>query len=496
MRRSSETNTATATTGDRAASLIDGVLEETACARRDDECFAVYRQGLSAALQRYARDGQRFGRFDREAVDAMIADIDHLLTRQVNAILHHPDFQRVEAAWRGLRYLVDNVDFRENVRVEVLHCTKDELVEDFEDAPEIPKSGLYKLVYSDAYGTWGARPYGLVVGNYDFSSNARDVELLRQVAAVAAMAHAPFVSNAGPEFFGRASFEEVVRLRDLEGHFEGPEYAAWRSFRESDDARNVGLCLPRFLLRRPYDPETSSVRAFHFLEDATGHHDRYLWGHSSIAFATRVADSFARYRWCPNIIGPRSGGAVENLPLHVYREGGELTAKIPTEVLLTERRDFELSEQGFIPLVFKKGHDIACFFSANSTQRPRVFANNADGQAASLNYRLGTRLPYMFIINRLAHYIKAIQREQLGSAREQRELERDLNAWISQYVADMESPSAETRARRPLRQAKVTVEPIPGQPGLYRSHICVRPHFKYEGASFTLSLVGRIDDKT
>ncbi len=473
-------------------SLLDQILAETNI-RPDDETFQVAKRGVQAFISEMLAPKHQGERVDKSAVDAMIAELDKKISSQVDAVLHAPAFQQLESAWRGLKYLVDQVDFRENVKVEVLPVTKEELLEDFEDTPEIVKSGMYRTVYSSEYGTFGGEPYGLLVGNYDFGPGPQDMELLSNCASVASMAHAPFISNAAAQFFGSDSFEDLPKLKDLKAIFEGPKYARWNSFRDSQDARNVGLCMPRFLLRLPYGQETIPVKSFNYEEDVIGAHDSYLWGHASIAFATRVADSFAKYRWCPNIIGPQSGGTVENLPLHHYEAMGETQTKIPTEVQLTERREFELSEEGFIGLTFRKGSDNACFFSANSPQRPKIFGNTPEGKAAETNYRLGTQLPYMFVINRLAHYIKVLQREQIGSSKQRGDLERELNQWIKQYVVDMDNPAPALRARRPLREAQVVVEDVEGQPGWYRCDIKVRPHFKYMGASFTLSLVGKLD---
>jgi type VI secretion system protein ImpC len=293
--------------------------------------------------------------------------------------------------------------------------------------------------------------------------------------------------------FGAESYLELPKMKDLQSLFEGPQYARWHSFRESEDSRYVGLCAPRFLLRLPYGPDTVPVKSFNFKEDVVGQHDSYLWGYTAVAMATRVADSFAKYRWCPNIIGPQAGGAVENLPLHQYEAMGEIQTKCPTEVQLTERREYEMSEQGFIGLTFRKDSDNAAFFSANSCQKPKIFANTAEGKAAETNYRLGTQLPYMFIITRLSHYLKVLQREQIGTWKERQDLERELNKWISQYVVDMENPAPAVRSRKPLRAAQILVEDVEGQPGWYRCSMRVRPHFKYMGASFTLSLVGKLD---
>jgi len=477
---------------DASLSLLDEILSE-AKLKPKDEGYDVAKRGVQAFITEMLAPNRSEERVDKALVDAMIAEIDKRMSSQVNEILHATEFQKLESSWRSLKFLVDRVDFRENTRVEMLNVSKEDLQKDFEDAPEVVKSGLYKLVYSNEYGVFGGKPYGIISANYDFGVGPGDMELLRKCASVAAMAHAPFIANAAPETFGEPSFLKLPDLKDLKSLFEGPQYARWHSFRESEDARYVGLALPRFLLRLPYGEKTVPVKAFNFTEDVVGSHEKYLWGHASVALTSRVADSFAKFRWSPNIIGPQSGGAVENLPLHQYEAMGEIQTKIPTEVMLTERREFELSEEGFIGLVFRKDSDNAAFFSANSTQKPKFFGNTPEGKAAETNYRLGTQLPYMFIMTRLAHYIKVLQREQIGSWKEKADLERELNHWLSQYISDMDDPAPAVRSRRPLKAARVVVEDVEGQPGWYRCGLQVRPHFKYMGASFTLSLVGKLD---
>ncbi len=472
-------------------SLLDEILAESKLKPQDD-AYQIAKQGVQAFVTEMlgAAGGEKI---DKSTVDAMIAEIDSRLSAQINAIMHHAEFQKLESSWRSLKYLVDNVDFRENVKVEMLNVSKDDLVTDFEDSPEIVKSGLYRTVYSNEYGTFGGQPYGMMLSTFDIGPGPQDMELLSNIASVAAMSHAPFITNAAPQFFGEERHTDLPKLKDLQSLFEGPQYARWHAFRESEDSRYVGLTLPRFLLRLPYGQDTIPVKSFNFAEECVGEHDAYLWGPSSFAFATRVADSFAKYRWCPNIIGPLAGGAVENLPLHQYEAMGEVQTKIPTEAQLTERREYELSEQGFIGLTFRKDSNNAAFFSANSAQKPKLFGNNPEGKAAETNYRLGTQLPYMFIVTRLSHYLKVLQREQIGTWKERGDLERELNNWISQYVADMENPAPQVRSRRPLRQAAVNVSDVEGQPGWYRVNLKVRPHFKYMGASFELSLVGKLD---
>jgi type VI secretion system protein ImpC len=474
------------------ASLLDEILAETRMAP-GEEGYEIAKAGVQAFIAELIQPKREGERVDKALVDAMIAEIDEKVSRQIDEILHHPEFQKLESAWRGLKFVIDRTNFRENIKVELLNCSKEDLQMDFEDAPEIPKSGLYKLVYSAEYGQFGGKPYGLLVANYDFGPGPQDVSLLQNCAAVAAMSHAPFIAGAGPAFFGQENFLNLPNMKDLKAVFEGPQYTKWQSFRESEDSRYVGLAMPRFLLRLPYGENTVPVKAFKYEEDVMGRHERYLWGNSSFALATRVADSFAKYRWCPNIIGPQAGGAVEDLPLHQYESMGEIQTKCPTEIMLTERREYELSEEGFIGLTFRKDSDNACFFSANSCQKAKYFGQSEEGRNAELNYRLGTQLPYLFIICRLAHYIKVLQREQIGSWKERHDLERELNKWISQYVAEQDVVSAAVKGRRPLRAAKISVEDVPGYAGWYKVDMKVRPHFKYMGAFFTLGLVGKLD---
>ncbi len=473
-------------------SLLDEIVTATKL-KPADEGYAIAKKGVEALLAQLVEPGRRVDRISNALIDEFITEIDSKLSAQIDAIMHHADVQKLESAWRSLKFLVDRTDFRENIKIEILNATKEELLEDFEDAPEVPKSGLYKLFYTAEYGQFGGKPYGNIIANYDFGPGPQDIKLLQYVAAVSAMSHAPFIAAAGPQFFGVESYKELPNLKDLHSIFEGPQYTKWQSFRESEDARYVALTLPRFLLRLPYGPDTQPVKAFNYKEDVSESHDHYLWGNSAFAFATRLTDSFAKYRWCTNIIGPMGGGTVEDLPLHQFESMGAIQTKIPTEVLISERREFELAEEGFIGLTMRKGSDNACFFSANSVQKPKYFGISEEGKAAELNYKLGTQMPYMFVANRLAHYLKVIQRENIGSWKERTDLERELNTWIRQYVADQDNPPASVRSRKPLRQAQVTVESVEGEPGWYRVGLRVRPHFKYMGAFFTLSLVGKLD---
>lgn len=472
--------------------LLDEIMAQTKIAP-NEEGYDVAKKGVAAFIENLIGTDKTQEPVNKTLVDQMLVELDKKISSQMDVILHDEKVQEMESSWRGLKLLVDRTDFRENIKIELLHATKSELLEDFEFAPETVQSGLYKHIYSSGYGQFGGEPVAAMIGNYAFSPSTPDMKLLQYVAAVGAMAHAPFISSVAPDFFGIDSYEELPNLKDLHSTFESPRYTKWRSLREMEDSRYLGLTAPRFLLRVPYDPVENPINSFNYRENVSSSHESYLWGNTAFALASRITDSFAKFRWCPNIIGPQSGGAVEDLPVHLYEALGALQAKIPTEVLITDRKEFELAEEGFISLTMRKGSDNAAFFSANSIQKPKVFPNTKEGKEAETNYKLGTQLPYMMIINRLAHYIKVLQREQIGSWKERQDLERDLNTWIRQYVADQENPPSDVRSRRPLRAAKIEVSDVEGDPGWYQVSLAVRPHFKYMGANFELSLVGRLD---
>ncbi|MDF3832642.1 type VI secretion system contractile sheath large subunit [Cupriavidus basilensis] len=490
------TKAQTAAVQTRDAAPSGGLLAQIMAQTRlepSQEGYAVAERGVAAIIAEMLKSDEREQPVNKQLIDRMIAEVDRKLGRQVDVILHDPQFQQLESVWRSVAKLVQSTDFRANIYIDLLHVTKEELLEDFENATDITRSGYYKHVYTAGYGQFGGHPVGCVVSNYTFGPSAPDIKLLGYLAAVGAMAHAPFLGAAGPEMLNLESFQDLPNLKEVKDSMEGPTHTKWRGLRESEDARYLGLTMPRHVLRAPYDPLENPVRSFSYRETIDGQHDRYLWGNTSFLLASRISDSFAKYGWCPNIIGPQSGGTVEDLPVHLYESLGNLQTKIPTEVLISDRREFELSSEGFIPLTMRKDSDNAAFFSANSVQKPKLFPKTPEGQAAQTNYMLGTQLPYLFIINRMAHYIKVLQREQIGSWKERQDLERELNTWLRQYVADQESPSSDVRSRRPLRAAHVVVQDEEGNPGWYKITMTVRPHFKYMGASFELSLVGRLD---
>jgi len=487
---------ATEAAGDAEPGLLERMLDAGAIG---GEHRPAYRKQLELVLSEILNATTSQGglpTIDRAALDLFIVECDRRIAAQLDEVLHHPDFQRLESAWRGLKFLVDRTDFRENIRLDVLSVTKEELSEDFQDQPEAVRSGLYKQVYTPAIGQLGGDPYGAIVSDFSFGRESRDVELLGGIAEVAAMAHAPFIAGAAPSLVGCDSFTELGRLGDLQDVVlpDRPEYAKWFGFRKTENARYVGLVMPRVLLREPHSPENSRDFGFDYAERIEGGHDHYLWGSASMAFASRLTDSFARYRWCANVIGPEAGGTVSDLSVHVFESAGQSAMKCPTEVQLPLRRDFELSEQlGLVPLNHRDKADEAVFFAAPSARLPKKFAKTPEGDASSTNELLGCQLPYMFIISRLAHYIKVIQVENLGKGYTQAQFQTDVQKWIDQYVSRNPDPDPRLMATRPLRDASVHVEADPAMPGWFRVQVQVTPHFKYQGSHFELSLVGRLE---
>ena len=428
-------------------------------------------------------------RVDLLRVDHDLALLDRLLAAQMDAVLHHPAFQTLEAAWRGLKFLVDRTDFRQRVKIEVLDVSKETLRQDFEDAPELIQSGLYRLTYIDEYDTPGAYPIAVVIANYEFDANAPDIALLRNISKVAAAAHMPFIGAASPAFFGRDSMEEVTGIRDLQGHFERPTYLKWRAFRETEDARYVGLTLPRFLARLPYEHDTASVRALNYTENVrSGGRDAFLWANPAFAFAVNLVRSFVNNGWCLQIRGPRAGGLIRDLPVHLYDLDTGHAGKISTDALIPETREFEFAELGLIALSWTSNHDYACFYSAHSTQKPADF----DTREAAANSRINARLPYIFLVSRIAHYLKMIQRENIGTTKDRRLLELELNNWVKGLVTAMTTPGDDLQSAHPLRAAQVEVEDIEDNPGFFRIRLYIVPHFQIEGMDVSLSLMSQM----
>ena len=425
-----------------------------------------------------------------DVLDECIIELDERMSDQLDLILHHADFREIESLWRSLYFLVERTRFDENCVIEILNISKTALQEDLEDAPELVKSQFYNTVYSKEFGQFGGKPYSCLLGNFRFGPGPSDIKLLQQIAAVASMAHAPFLAAPSPALFDVDSFSELVRLRDLAANFEQPRFVKWNSFRQSEDARYVGLVLPGFLLRPTYG-ESNEIGLFPY-QERTSKNDKGLWGNAAFAFATRLLDSFATTRWCMNITGSEHGKVAG---LHMQSSSSVATKekKIPTEVLISDRRESELMRWGFIPLTVHKGEDNAAFYGASSVQALREFPNEEDGKKAALDFQLGSQLPYLYIVSRLSHYIKMMQREHIGSWKIGPEIEKELNNWVRQYVSDMDNPAPNVRVRRPLRDAKVEVKEVDGKSDWYMVSLKVIPHLKYMGAQFTLNEVGKLD---
>lgn len=428
---------------------------------------------------------------DTEAmINARIAQIDELLSAQLNEIMHHPDFQRLEGTWRGLFYLLSNTETSTSLKIKVFNVSKKDLLKDLQKASEFDQSALFKKVYEEEFGVFGGAPFGALIGDYEFGKGGQDMELLEKIASVAAAAHAPFVSGASPEMFNLESYTQLDQPRDLAKIFDTTEYAKWKSFRQSEDSRYVALTAPRVLIRQPYGMNTVPVEAFNYEEQVDGtDHSKYLWANAAWAMGTRITQAFALYGWTATIRGVESGGLVEGLPVHNFRtESGDLAMKCPTEVPISDRREKELADLGFVPLVHQKGTDKACFFSVQSAQKPKVY----DTPSATANARISAQLPYIFAVSRFAHYLKSIMRDKIGGFASRGEVEQFLNRWISNYVVSNDSAGFTLKAQCPLREARVDVSEIPGKPGCYRAVAFLRPHFQLDELTMSLRLVAEL----
>ena len=425
-------------------------------------------------------------------VNARIAQLDALISAQLNEVMHAPEFQKLEASWRGLHYMVHQTETGTNMKIKVLNVSKQDLLRDLERAPEFDRSALFTKVYTEEYGVFGGSPFSMLVGDYEFTYSPQDVSLLEKIAGVAAASHAPFIAAAAPKLLGLESFTSIGDPRDVATIFESNDYVKWRSFRESDDARYVGLCLPHVLMRLPYGKDTTPVESFDFEEDVDGReHHKYLWGNAAYAFATRVTDAFARHGWCTAIRGAEGGGLVEGLHTHTFRtDAGDVALKCPTEIAIDERRDFELANQGFIPLIHCKGRDYAAFFSAQSANKPKKYTSDS----ANANARLSAQLQYMFAVSRFAHYLKVMMRDKVGAFMSRKNCEDFLNTWISHYVLLDDDAGQEKKAEFPLREARIEVEDIPGKPGAYRAVAYLRPHYQLEEIDVALKLVADLPE--
>ena len=419
-----------------------------------------------------------------------IATIDELLTAQLNEIMHAPEFQSLESSWRGLFYLVSNTETSEMLKLRVFNTTRLELQNDLDKAVEFDQSALFKKVYEEEYGTFGGHPFSTLVYDHEFSRHPQDMALIEKLASIAAAAHTPLLSSASPKLFDMESFTELSGPRDLAKIFESAELIKWRSFRDSEDSRYVSLMMPHILLRLPYGPDTLPVEEFNFVEDVDGKdHSKYLWGNAAWAMAQRITTAFALYQWTAAIRGVETGGLVEGLPVHTFTtDDGDMEVKCPTEIAITDRREKELSNLGFIPLVYCKGSDYAAFFGGQTTNKPKIY--NLD--TANANARLSSVLPYLLNASRFAHYIKSIMRDKIGGFMTAEDVQRFLNTWIADYILLSDNAGQNLKAQYPLREAQIDVVEVPGKPGSYTATIFLRPHFQLEELTASIRLVAAL----
>jgi type VI secretion system protein ImpC len=460
---------------------------------KTEEAKSAVQQAVHTLAQQALVNTALIGADVVKSIEAMIAEIDKKLTDQVNQILHQDDFQKLEGAWRGLHHLVNNVETDEMLKIRVMNISKSDLGKTLKrfKGTAWDQSPMFKKIYEEEYGTFGGAPYGMLIGDYYFDHTAPDVELLGEMSKVAAAGHTPFIAAASPTAMQMGSWQELANPRDLTKIFSTPEYASWRSLRESEDSRYVGLAMPRFLSRLPYGAKSNPVEEFDFEEDTgAADHTRYTWANSAYAMGVNIARSFKMYGWCTRIRGIESGGAVEGLPVHTFpSDDGGVDMKCPTEIAITDRREAELARAGFMPLLHRKNSDFAAFIGAQSLNKPAEY----DDPDATANANLAARLPYMFACCRFAHYLKCIVRDKIGSFKERADMQLFLQNWIMNYVdGDPAHSSESTKAQKPLAAAEVKVEEIEGNPGYYAAKFWLRPHYQLEGLTASLRLVSKL----
>jgi type VI secretion system protein ImpC len=460
---------------------------------KSDEAKGAVEQAVRTLAEQALAQTTLIGNDVVKSIEAMIAELDKKLSDQVNLILHNPEFQQLEGAWRGLHYLVNNTETDEQLKIRVMNISKNDLGKTLKryKGTNWDQSPIFKKIYEAEYGQFGGEPFGCLVGDYYFDHSPPDVELLGEMSKNCAAAHSPFIAGTSPGLMQMESWQELANPRDLTKIFTTPEYAGWRSLRESDDARYIGLAMPRFLARIPYGAKTSPVEEFDFEEDTgAADHNRYTWANAAYAMATNITKSFKMYGWCSRIRGVESGGAVEGLPVHSFpTDDGGVDMKCPTEIAISDRREAELAKNGFMPLLHRKNSDFAAFIGAQSLQKPAEY----DDPDATANANLAARLPYLFSCCRFAHYLKCIVRDKIGSFKERDDMQRWLQNWIMNYVdGDPAHSSESTKASKPLAAAEVVVEEVEGNPGYYTSKFFLRPHYQLEGLTVSLRLVSKL----
>ena len=468
-------------------SLLDQIVGVYRVLGRTKEARDRARDSIKEFLSLVVNEEMKISGDADTSINKYIAQIDNFISAQLNEILHHKDFQKLEASWRGLRYLVDNSETSSMLKIRVFNVSKKELLKDLQRSAEFDQSETFRKVYEDEFGTFGGEPLGAIIGDFEVGRHPEDIEFLERMSQVAAAAHAPFLTAAAPELLNLDSFTQIGDPRDIGKIFDSNLYAKWRSFRESEDSRYVGLTLPHILMRLPYGKETKPVDKFDYEERVDGRdHSKYLWGNAAYALGARLTAAFAKYGWCAAIRGVEGGGLVEGLPTHTFStDEGDVALKCPTEIAITDRRDRELSDQGFISLVHGKGKDYAAFFAVQSANKPKKF----DKPEANANARLSSQLPYIMAVSRFAHYLKVIMRDKIGAFMSRADCEVFLNKWIMQYVTEDDTAGQNVKAEFPLREAEVEVVEVPGKPGVYRAVAFLRPHFQLDELTVSLRLV-------
>lgn len=503
---------ANATDGDRKKAqtlLISDKFSKLADAAQQEDANARFVNALGALLHNYPEDPRTDGpgaepartRFDKGKVQQLLADIDSIIGGQINEILHHPQFQEVEATWRGLEDLAANVNFKANICIDILDVTKKELQEDFENNSSSTFNGaFFNKVYIQEYDQYGGRPFGALIGLYEFSNTPDDISWLQSMGKVANASHAPFVSAVSPHFFGYERAEQVEAIKDLRSLLSAPKYGRWNKFRDSELAAYLGLCFPRYVLRLPWHPETNPCRTLNFTEESYGSKDRYLWGNAAILMARNLAKSFETSGWCQHIRGPRGGGKIEGLPVDTFPMRGQpdtaepdamMETRLPIEICIPDYRELEFADSGIIPLVYRKDTAEASFFSAQSLKLAHRFKNPRDSE----NSQLVTNLAYTFSITRIAHYIKSIMRDNIGTTADEVYIQNTIDSWLGQYVTTVNNPDDLTLRYYPFKAVSVDVKTRPGEIGWYDCTIAVLPHIQFEGMNVELRLESRLGAK-
>ena len=466
--------------------LLDRIIDEGRMAR--DESQKGWAKDVIGEFVKQVMEGTMVISKNLELmITSRIGQLDRLISAQLNEVIHHPDFQKLEASWRGLHFLVNQSETGEHLKIRVMSVSKKDLLKDMEKAAEFDQSTLFKKIYEEEFGMFGGASYGAFIGDYEFGNNPQDLSLLEKISQVASAAHSPFIAATAPSMFNLDSFADLGGPRDMAKIFQSTEFAKWKSFRDSEDSRYVGLVMPHILMRLPYGQASIPVESFNFEEDVDGtDNSKYLWGNAAFSLGTRLTDAFAKYHWCAAVRGVEGGGLVQGLPVHTFRtDEGDIALKCPTEIAITDRREKELADLGFIPLVHCKGTDYAAFFSTQTTNKPKTY----DTQAATANARLSSQLQYILAVSRFAHYLKSMMRDKLGSFMTRKNAEDFLNRWITNYVLLDDDAGQDAKASHPLREARVDVSEIPGKPGAYRAVAFLRPHYQLDELTVSLRLV-------